>query len=100
MLPGLLHRGLRPSINTRRWLPETPETLKRSYDVAIIGGGGHGLAIAYYLAVPLLRAYQKRRKGAIKAKFDLLKKKASAKAEAKRKAEQAALEGKDHGGTR
>ncbi len=50
MLPGLLHRGLRPSINTRRWLPETPETLKRSYDVAIIGGGGHGLAIAYYLA--------------------------------------------------
>lgn len=50
--------------------------------------------IAYYLAVPLLRAYQKRRKGAIKAKFDLLKKKASAKAEAKRKAEQAALEGK------
>ena len=56
--------------------------------------------IAYYLAVPLLRAYQKRRKGAIKAKFDLLKKKASAKAEAKRKAEQAALEGKDHGGTR
>ncbi|MCP3879606.1 MAG: DUF2062 domain-containing protein, partial [Sulfitobacter sp.] len=43
---------------------------------------------------------QKRRKGAIKAKFDLLKKKASAKAEAKRKAEQAALEGKDHGGTR
>jgi sarcosine oxidase subunit beta len=30
-------------------LPPTP-TLRRHYDVAIIGGGGHGLAIAYYLA--------------------------------------------------
>ena len=69
----------------------------------LIGGIVPGMicaTIAYYLAVPLLRAYQKRRKGAIKAKFDSLKKKASAKAEAKRKAEQAALEGKDHGGTR
>ncbi|HAF01417.1 MAG TPA: sarcosine oxidase subunit beta [Methylophilaceae bacterium] len=27
-----------------------PEQLKRSYDVVIIGGGGHGLAAAYYLA--------------------------------------------------
>ena len=29
-----------------RWKSE----LKRSYDVVIIGAGGHGLAIAYYLA--------------------------------------------------
>ncbi len=27
-----------------------PEQLKKSYDVVIIGGGGHGLAAAYYLA--------------------------------------------------
>lgn len=27
-----------------------PEKLKKSYDVVIIGGGGHGLAAAYYLA--------------------------------------------------
>src|ERR1700728_5108759 len=33
------------------WRPvlRTP-TLRRSYDVVIIGGGGHGLAAAYYLA--------------------------------------------------
>ena len=30
-------------------LPPTP-TLRRRYDVAIIGGGGHGLATAYFLA--------------------------------------------------
>ena len=30
-------------------LPSTPD-LKPSYDVIIIGGGGHGVAIAYYLA--------------------------------------------------
>ena len=28
----------------------TPSTLKPSYDVVIIGAGGHGLATAYYLA--------------------------------------------------
>ncbi|MCR8824949.1 DUF2062 domain-containing protein [Pseudosulfitobacter koreensis] len=39
--------------------------------------------IAYYMAVPLLRAYQKRRKGAIKAKFEALKSKAAQKAAAK-----------------
>jgi len=47
---ALLHRGLRPSLNHRRWLPATPAELQRGYDVVIIGGGGHGLAIAYYLA--------------------------------------------------
>jgi len=40
---ALLGRGPEPV------LPPTPE-LKPSYDVAIIGGGGHGLACAYYLA--------------------------------------------------
>ncbi|MGX8010164.1 FAD-dependent oxidoreductase [Mesorhizobium sp. ORM8.1] len=30
-------------------IPSTPE-LKRSYDVVIVGGGGHGLAAAYYLS--------------------------------------------------
>ena len=28
----------------------SPEKLKTSYDAVIIGGGGHGLACAYYLA--------------------------------------------------
>ena len=44
----LLWRGLFGS-DGRPDLPPTP-TLRRAYDVAIIGGGGHGLAIAYYLA--------------------------------------------------
>jgi hypothetical protein len=38
------------------------------------------------LAVPLLRAYQRRRRGAIKAKFEALKAKTAAKAEEKKKA--------------
>ncbi|MDT7566503.1 MAG: sarcosine oxidase, subunit beta, partial [Pseudonocardiales bacterium] len=31
------------------WLWRTPEP-KSSYDVVIVGAGGHGLATAYYLA--------------------------------------------------
>lgn len=41
--------------------------------------------IAYYLAVPVLRAYQKRRRGLIKQKFDALKAKTAAKAEEKKR---------------
>lgn len=49
MLPlRLIRRGLLGS-QGRPDLPGTP-TLRRSYDVVIIGGGGHGLAIAYFLA--------------------------------------------------
>jgi len=35
----------------RNWLPAwRSPTAKRTYDVVIVGGGGHGLATAYYLA--------------------------------------------------
>jgi sarcosine oxidase subunit beta len=46
---GLLKHGLRPHRRPDRFLPERPE-LKQAYDTVIIGGGGHGLAAAYYLA--------------------------------------------------
>jgi len=46
---ALLKEGFRRSGNPRRILPES-KPLARSYDVIIIGGGGHGLATAYYLA--------------------------------------------------
>ncbi len=46
---GLLRYGLSRRRLPRRWLPPRPE-LKSSYDIVIIGGGGHGLATAYYLA--------------------------------------------------
>jgi sarcosine oxidase subunit beta len=49
MLPwSLIRRGLFGH-DGRADLPATP-TLRRRYDVVIIGGGGHGLATAYFLA--------------------------------------------------
>jgi hypothetical protein len=57
----------------------------------LIGGILPGITVAtlcYYLSVPLIRAYQHRRKGMIKAKLESLKAKAAAKAkEARTKAE-------------
>ena len=56
----------------------------------LIGGIVPGIltaTVCYYLSVPLIRAYQHRRKGRIKAKFDAIRKKAAAKADAKRKAD-------------
>ncbi|KEJ91002.1 DUF2062 domain-containing protein [Sulfitobacter donghicola] len=53
----------------------------------LIGGILPGIffaTISYYLAVPVLRAYQKRRRGVIKAKFEALKAKTAAKAEEKK----------------
>ncbi len=56
----------------------------------MIGGIIPGIVvgmICYYISVPLICAYQHRRKGVIKAKFEALKAKAAAKAESKRNAE-------------
>ncbi len=56
----------------------------------LVGGvlpGVVAATICYYLSVPLIRAYQHRRKGALRAKLMELKKKAAAKADAKRKAD-------------
>ena len=56
----------------------------------LVGGVIPGVIVAticYYLSVPLIRAYQHRRKGALRAKLAELKKKAAAKADAKRKAD-------------
>lgn len=55
----------------------------------LMGGIVSGIffaTLAYYLAVPVLRAYQKRRRGLIKAKFEALKAKTAAKAEDKKQA--------------
>ena len=55
----------------------------------LIGGILAGIffaTIAYYLAVPVLRAYQHRRKGLIKAKFEAIKAKSAAKANEKKQA--------------
>lgn len=46
---SLLRYGLRRKHVPFGDIPATPD-LKRSYDVVIIGGGGHGLAAAYYLS--------------------------------------------------
>lgn len=46
---GLLKYGLSRRYPAERDFP-WPQELKRSYDVVIIGGGGHGVAAAYYLA--------------------------------------------------
>jgi len=46
---GLLKYGLSRRYPAERDFP-WPQELKRNYDVVIIGGGGHGVAAAYYLA--------------------------------------------------
>ncbi len=46
---GLLKQGLRRHYQPQPLLPKRAP-LKSSYDVVIIGAGGHGLATAYYLA--------------------------------------------------
>ena len=46
---GLLKYGLNKGADIKRVLPAARD-LKSSYDVVVIGAGGHGLAIAYYLA--------------------------------------------------
>ncbi len=51
----------------------------------LVGGlipGAITATICYYVSVPLIRAYQKHRKGVIRAKFDAIRKKASLKANA------------------
>ncbi len=46
---GLLRYGLARRYPAQRFFPARAE-LKPRYDVVVIGGGGHGLATAYYLA--------------------------------------------------
>ena len=46
---SLLKYGLSKAYPARRQFPAARD-LKPSYDIVIIGGGGHGLACAYYLA--------------------------------------------------
>ena len=46
---GLLKYGLSKAYPARRQFPAAA-ALKPAYDIVIIGGGGHGLACAYYLA--------------------------------------------------
>lgn len=52
----------------------------------MIGGIIPGIvfgAIGYYISLPLIKAYKNRRRGALKAKWDAMKEKAAAKADAK-----------------
>jgi sarcosine oxidase, subunit beta len=49
LLKYALKRALPSSTPEPRWF-RSPERLQDGYDVVIIGGGGHGLAAAYYLA--------------------------------------------------
>lgn len=54
----------------------------------LVGGILPGLffgLLCYYLSVPVIRVYQKRRKGMIKSKLEAIKAKAAAKADVKRK---------------
>jgi sarcosine oxidase subunit beta len=46
---ALLKYGLGRKYRSRKYFPDA-RPLRPSYDVVIIGGGGHGLACAYYLA--------------------------------------------------
>ena len=56
----------------------------------LVGGIIPGLIfglICYYTSLPVIQAYQNRRKGRLKSKILALKEKAAAKADAKKKAE-------------
>ena len=46
---ALLKYGFRRKYRGERYIP-APMPLRKAYDIVIIGGGGHGLACAYYLA--------------------------------------------------
>lgn len=56
----------------------------------LVGGlipGVIAASIAFYLSLPLIRAYKKRRRGAIKAKFEAIKQKAASRADRTQKAD-------------